>query len=130
MGEVLLIVDDIADVARSFSRLFRGNFEKVYTASTPEEAEKVLGQTDGPPTALICDYWLGKGRPLGSELIARWRAAYPSLKRVALITGSQMSELKLGPGIDGVFCKPVDLESLRDLLKGAGVPERSGGSGE
>jgi len=111
MAESLLIVEDMEDVGRSYMRCLRRYVSKIHVAQTPQEAEAILSQSD-PPTLLLCDNWLGHGRPLGAELIPRWRKAYPFLSKVALVTGSDLEVVSKVPGVDIVFEKPPDIDAI------------------
>ncbi len=113
----LLILDDRADVLRSLARYFGAYFDEVHTAQSPEAAERILA--DSEPEALLCDYWLGHGMPTGTELVARWRARFGCLRRVALMTGTKDSALSGTESVDRVFEKPIDLEAARSFLLAA-----------
>lgn len=115
MPNVLVIVDDREDVRNSFARYFRRHFDQVRTASTPAEAEVELSNFP-PPTHLVCDYWLGDAQPVGSVLIAKWKALYPTLQRAALVSGSELQEIACPQGVDAVFSKPADLVAMRKML--------------
>jgi CheY-like chemotaxis protein len=117
---VLLILDDTPEVARALRRFMSNDFDVVREASTPEEAERFLGDPESPTTHLICDHYLGKGVPLGADLIRRWRRSYPLLQVAVLHTGSDMEGLVAGDGIDKVFGKPLDARELLQFLLAAG----------
>lgn len=117
---VLLILDDAPEVARALRRFMSSDFDIVREANTPEEAERFLGDPDCPVTHLICDQFLGKGLPLGADLIRRWRPTYPRLVVAVLHTGSDMEGLVEGGGIDKVFGKPLDARALLQFLLSAG----------
>jgi ActR/RegA family two-component response regulator len=116
---VLLIVDDIPEVARALRRFLRKDFDAVHVAHTVEEAEGYLGAPESPPTHLVCDQYLGKGKALGADLIPVWRERYSHLRVAVLFTGSEVDRLVVRPGIDKIFGKPIDVrELLRFLLQG------------
>ena len=107
----LLIVDDRADVRRGLARFLGLHFD-VVTASTAEEAEQLL--VEGETTYVLCDYWLGRGQPLGTELIERWRDKYPFVRRIALMTGTKATAIASTEGADVIFPKPLNLNKVRD----------------
>jgi response regulator of citrate/malate metabolism len=92
------------------------HFDPVFTAGTPEEAEAMLEAHR--PRLLLCDYWLGNEFPPGTELIPSWRERYPTLERVALMTGTKAESLALTTCVDAVFQKPLNMEQVTDFLLG------------
>lgn len=106
----LLIVDDLEDVRAALGRYFKLYFGQVYVAATPAEAEECLREHH--PDYLLCDYWLGDDHPPATALIPRWRDEYPSLKRVALMTGTKASALGQTQRVDRIFDKPLDLDRV------------------
>lgn len=116
MNKILLIVDDDADVARSLQRLLSKSFDAVLVALTPEVAERLLGDPDRPPTHLVCDHFLGKGKRFGADLIPQWRRSYPLLRVAVLLTGSEVPRQTHREGIDSVMWKPADIAELRRCL--------------
>jgi DNA-binding NtrC family response regulator len=107
----LLIVEDMPDVARSYVLVFKRFAADVITASSPREAEQVMGSAT-EPLMLLCDNWLGEGVPTGMELVPRWRKSFPALVKTALVTGSNVGSVGGVPGIDAVFEKPPDIAAL------------------
>jgi DNA-binding NtrC family response regulator len=118
--ERILIVDDRADVRRGMIRFLSLHFE-VDAAATAEEAEQLL--RDNEPSFVLCDYWLGRGQPLGTELLARWRQQYPFLRRTALMTGTKATADMSTPNIDRVFSKPMNLPQVQDWFLDDPGPE-------
>ncbi|MBI5534692.1 MAG: hypothetical protein HY898_18345 [Deltaproteobacteria bacterium] len=116
MKRVLLIVDDIPEVARALKRFLTKSFDLVLVAHSAEEAERLLGDPGNPPTHLVCDHFLGKGKRLGAELIPEWRLRYAHLLVAVLLTGSEMAKLMSVAGIDKVFGKPLDPRELSQFL--------------
>ncbi len=103
-SSALLIIDDRADVRRGLKRSFGLEFD-VHVAETGVEAEQIL--VDEQPQLLLCDYWLGPGQPVGTELIGRWRKMFPFLRGVALMTGTNTSAITGAHGVDIIFSKPL-----------------------
>lgn len=112
---VLLIVEDRSDVGAAFARYFRRYFEAVLVASTPSEAEAMLGASPAP-THVICDYWLGDGHPVGSVLLPKWRQRFAGIQRGVIVSGSEIEEIDCPPGVDAVFGKPADMLAIRACL--------------
>jgi DNA-binding NtrC family response regulator len=109
----LLVVDDESSVCRVVKRLLKNRFDEIAIAETPADAETVLASCD--VTHVICDHVLGPGCPRGLELASHWKAAHPSIKKIIVLTGANVADLGLPPGIDFVVPKttdPVDLASL------------------
>ncbi len=112
---VLLIVEDRSDVGAAFARYFRRYFEAVLVATSPSEAERLLGSTP-TPTHVICDYWLGDDQPVGSVLLPKWRQQFGDIQRGVIVSGSEVEEIQCPPGVDGVFAKPADMPAIRACL--------------
>lgn len=106
----LLIVDDREDVLRALERLMSLCFDEVLVAHSADEAERLLA--DHAPPYLLCDYWLGDGQAVGTTLISRWRKQHPELRRVALMTGTNTTSVPNCPGVDEMFKKPINLDSI------------------
>jgi DNA-binding NtrC family response regulator len=102
----LLIVDDREDIRRSMHRYFAAYFEAVYLAGDPHEAELLLRKHR--PTYLLCDFWLGDEYLPATEYIPHWRKQVPTLRRVALMTGTNLAALGSVASVDAVFQKPFE----------------------
>jgi CheY-like chemotaxis protein len=122
-SEPLLIVDDREAVLTGLSRFFGLYFERIYVATTPQDAEVMLETHQ--PAALLCDYWLGDQHPVGTELIRAWRERYPCLKRVVLMSGTNASSLGDVSCADAVFQKPLNLQAVAASLLGKAVEVES-----
>ena len=120
----LLILDDRDDLRVSLKRLFGLMFDEVLLAGTPEEAEEHLRNSS--PPFFLCDYWLGREHPPGSEVVRRFRKQFPCLERVALMTGSKVSALTDTVGADIVFSKPLNTEKVRSFFAGPAVRTADG----
>lgn len=112
----LLIVDDREDIRRAMARFFSLYFEAVYVAATPQEAENILRKNC--PTYLLCDYWLGDDFPPSTDLIPAWRQLAPTLKSVALMTGTKITAIGCPPCVDAVFQKPLEPSHVVDFFLG------------
>lgn len=126
---ILLLVDDERLCREALQRLLHGLFDEVLLARDHLEAEEHL--RDRPVSHLLCDLWLGEGRPPGDELVAAWRRAHPGIRFAGIITGSEVDEDRVPDGADAVFLKPFEPAALRRALapsiEGPGrAGERSG----
>jgi len=128
LANVVLVVDDDAQVVGALRRYLSLSFDQVLTAQNSAEAEAALAFASPPVTHLVCDYDLGPGEPTGTMLIPRLRAAHPSIRVAVLVTGSALDLADVVPGVDRKFRKPCDVEELTRVLlsHGAPGPERSG----
>ena len=112
--ELLLIVDDRKEVRAALQRFFEMYFERVIAAATPPEAEALL--RTHRPTLLLCDYFLGVEWPPATSLIPRWRAAFPFLARVAIMSGTRSESIGNCPEADAVFEKPLNMREVTEFL--------------
>lgn len=115
----LLVVDDVPEIRRSLVRYFKRTFETV-SAATPAETEAILAES--APPFLLCDYWLGVEFPPSTHYIPMWRQRFPSLQRVALMTGTKSSSIDSRAGIDALFEKPLDLQAIIQFFAEAEAP--------
>lgn len=106
----LLVVDDRMDVLQALTRFFELDFEHVYAAQSPPEAEAMLRTHQ--PTFLLCDYWLGEKYPPSTEFLPRWRHEFPCVKRVVLMSGTKSSSIPPCSAVDDIFGKPLRLAQL------------------
>ena len=120
-SEPLLIVDDREAVLTGLGRYFGLHFERVYVATTPQDAEVILETCH--PAVLLCDYWLGDQHPVGTELVRAWRDRYPCIQRVALMSGTKASALGDVSCADAVFQKPLNLKVVTPFLLGKAAQE-------
>jgi DNA-binding NtrC family response regulator len=117
MAQSLLIVDDREEVLRALERYMGLYLTRVYGAQTPEEA--VLAMRTHVPTFLLCDFWLGEKHPPSTALIPEWRARFPSIKKVILMSGTKSSSIPACSAVDAIFPKPLDLKGLVQYLRDA-----------
>ncbi len=110
MQKVVLLVDDDEQIRRSLERFLTPQFDIVFTASTPEEAQAILERE--PVTSLICDLDLGPGLPNGLELLSRWRKEFPNIKRAVILSGSRIPAGASLESVDMVISKGADLSVL------------------
>jgi CheY-like chemotaxis protein len=110
----LLVIDDDTSVCRAIRRLFKGRFNDVVFAETPADAETILASR--AVTHVICDHMLGPGRPQGLELASEWKAMFPSIRKVIILTGANVKSFTTPPGIDLVLPKTIDPEELAAKL--------------
>lgn len=110
LPQTLLIVDDRPEVLRALERFLEVTFQTVLVAQTPPEAEAQLAEHS--PDFLLCDYWLGHQYPPSTAYIPKWRKRFPSLKRVALMSGTKSTSIAPCAEVDEVFQKPLDMPRL------------------
>ena len=109
LKKTLLIVDDEELVCRGVLRSFKRCFDEVYFATHPEQAEQILKKSS--ITSLVCDYHLGEGLPPGTELMERWRRAYPQIQKAVLYSGADLSAVS-SKWIDSKISKSLPMDSL------------------
>lgn len=112
----LLIVDDREDIRRAMERYFSLYFEKVFVAATPVQAEQILRAHT--PTFILCDYWLGDEFLPSTEYIPGWRKLVPTIKRVALMTGTKLAAIGSSDCVDVVFQKPLEPAHVVEFFAG------------
>jgi DNA-binding NtrC family response regulator len=112
----LLVVDDESSVCRAVRRLLRDKFDEILTVETPADAEAVLASRQ--VTHLVCDQCLGPGQPEGLAVASGWRATYPSIRKLVILTGADVKNLTALPGVDLVLPKTTDPVDLAALLVG------------
>lgn len=117
MAESLLIVDDREEVLRALERYMGLYLTHVYGAQTPDEATRIMHEQ--APGFLLCDFWLGEKHPPSTSLIPQWRARFPSIKRVILMSGTKSSSIPNCEAVDVIFPKPLDLRGLVQYLREA-----------
>jgi PAS domain S-box-containing protein len=132
--QMVLIVDDNADVAEVASSLFEDlGYETIYRDSA-EAALKLLDA--GPKIDLVFSDVVMPGTIDGVGLAREIRSRYPNLP-VALTTGYSDAAAAAPPNLK-VLRKPFDTEALRDLIqeimpprlvKSSGMPPASSTAG-
>jgi len=111
---VLLIVDDESSVCRVVRRVLKGRFDEIVAAETPADAKTVLSSRE--VTHVICDHMLGPGCPRGLELASGWKAAFPSVRKIIVLTGADLASLGVPAGIDFVLPKTTPPDELAAYL--------------
>jgi CheY-like chemotaxis protein len=112
---VLLVVDDDEDLHSLFRRFLKKSFDSIHLAARATAAAELLASNS--ITHLVIDAKLHDGDPPGRELLAEWRARYPSIRFAAIFTGSYPSKpLEQAPGVDAVFLKPNGFDALIERL--------------
>ena len=111
---ILLVVDDESSVCRALKRLLRDKADEIISAETPADAETILRSKQ--VTHVICDHLLGPGQPLGIDVASGWKREYPSVQRIALLTGTNLSNLAKPDGIDHLLPKTTDPVKLAQLM--------------
>jgi DNA-binding NtrC family response regulator len=117
MAQSLLIVDDREEVLRALERYMGLYLTGVFGAQTPAEAVAVLEARK--PSFLLCDFWLGEKYPPSTSLIPDWRARFPFLEKVILMSGTKSSSIPACSAVDAIFPKPLDLKGLVQYLREA-----------
>lgn len=115
MSRVLLVIDDEPEFGSMMQRALRRHFDDIHVALDSAQAIALL--ENEPVTHVVCDLYLGDGQPLGHELLRGWRERKPSIRYMALFSGSSIATPVVGEGLDGVFKKPSGLRGLFDALK-------------
>ena len=113
---ILLVVDDENAVCRALRRMLKNKFDEVLAVETPADAEAVLASR--PVTHVVCDHCLGPGQPEGLAIAGAWRSAYPSIRRLVILTGVNLKNLSPAPGIDLLLPKTIDPADLASRLVG------------
>ena len=113
----LLIVDDEPDLAPILHRLLRDHFTTVLEASNAAQALAHLKAS--PVTHVVLDASLPDGVS-GQGLAQQLRTLFPSVRYLALFSGSPALEGAMLPGVDQVFIKPSGFDALLQTLKAGG----------
>ena len=115
MPDVILVVDDDADVRAALRRTLRG-FDVVEAASPGEAIETMRGRAFD---AVVSDYSLGTDTD-GLDLLQHVRVMYPTTVRF-LVTGNRELDVvtrALNEGaVDRYFLKPWSDSKLRSALE-------------
>jgi len=111
---VLLVVDDESSVCRAIKRLLKNKVDEILTAQTPADAETILRSR--AVTHVICDQLLGPSQPLGTDLSRGWKERYPSIRRIAILTGTNVGNIARPEGVDHVLAKTTDPVKLAELM--------------
>lgn len=118
MSEVILVVDDEADMEALFRQQFRrdlkaGRFGLEF-ATSAQQALQVIEETDGRDIILLLSDINMPGMS-GLDLLPKAKAARPDLP-VIMVTAYGDAETRrraLEGGAEGLFPKPIDFAALR-----------------
>jgi hypothetical protein len=88
--------------------------DEIVTAQTPADAETILHSK--PVTHVICDHLLGPGQPKGMDIAKEWKGAFPSIRSIVILTGTNVKNLHPPETIDHVLPKTTDPVELAALL--------------
>jgi len=111
----ILVVDDNADAADSLAMLFEARGDVVRTAY--DGAEALEAEDDFRPDTILLD--IGMPRVSGYDVARRVRELRGGGVLIVAITGwgqEQDRQKAREAGFDHHFTKPVDLESLMDIV--------------
>lgn len=111
----LLIIDDDEIYLRSIANYLRRRVTAVFTAKNLEDAAQVLDRHF--INEVVCDYDLGEGHPDGVRVIQTLRKKYPGIRRAVICSGTEVSPVQHGSGVDDVIDKTRDLHRLRLLVQ-------------
>jgi CheY-like chemotaxis protein len=111
---IALVVDDEAEVCRALHRILKNSFDKVFTTTCIEEADRILRQNR--ITHVVCDCNMGDGIPLGFCFVPQWRKICPTIERTVIFSGTDLSNRKLPEEVDAVLCKSAKPKELLEAL--------------
>jgi len=111
---ILMILDDESAVCRALKRTLRNRVDEIVSAENAHDAMTILEST--PVTHVLCDHLLGPGQPRGMELVTDWKARFPNLKKIIILTGSAESRATPASGVDLVLPKTTDPADLAKHL--------------
>jgi DNA-binding NarL/FixJ family response regulator len=112
---VVLVVDDRPYVCRALARVLKYRFQHVHTATTFDEAEALLGERR--VTHVVCDCALGEDQPRTFDRVPDWRRCWPSIERVVLFSGTDLTDVSIPPEVDAVVPKGADPRELIESLE-------------
>ena len=111
----LLVADGCFLIHKLIFRLFEGTFDSILPAATATEAEMFLRNYN--VSHIVISARIAEGMST-TDLVDRWRAQYPTIQRVVLYTGAEISSTELGSSIDAVVTKPCHCQSLINAVTG------------
>ena len=115
--EVILVVDDEADLVAIFERALQRAGYTVLSANTGEQALRVIEEAAGEVDLVITDVVMpGMG---GRELVWRLHTHYPRIPAI-LLSGyaDREAALEMMEGDQPLFLeKPIDLTELTDIVR-------------
>ena len=105
---IVLLLDDSKHVLKILSRHLERRVDRIYSATNPDQAEKILKKNR--ITTLVCDH--GTTSPSGSELITKWRKRYNSISRALVLTGADVGGISASPEVDKILSKASALSEI------------------
>ena len=105
----VLVVED----SEQLSQLYAGWLSETYEVMTAGSAEEALGMLDDTVDVVLLDRRMPGTS--GDRVLPEMRAAATDV-RIALVTAVEPTEDVVNLGFDEYLCKPVDAETLRDLV--------------
>jgi two-component system, sensor histidine kinase len=120
VGRTIVVVDDEPLIRSATTALLEGWGCRVITASSGEEALKLLGNSPVLPDLLLCDYRLGNGMD-GIEVVRALREEFNQDLPALLVTGDTASHHLREFQESGltILHKPVRAEMLREAMTSA-----------
>lgn len=112
---VLLVVDDRGYVCRALARVLKYRFQQVHTACTIAEAEDRL--QEHRVTHVVCDCAMGPGQPRTLDRVPGWRRAWPTIERVVLYSGTDLTGVEIPEEVDALVPKGADPRVLIAALE-------------
>lgn len=115
MAQVILVVDDDADIVESMRDFLECEGYAVEVASNGHDALTMLERIGEPPSLILIDLLM----PImdGNELLAEL-ARRPSLAAIPVVVMSAASTIAAPPGVV-VIQKPFGIKALYDVVKHA-----------
>ena len=107
-SKVLVVEDN-----EQLSELYEGWLSETYEVLTAGNAEEALGMFDDTIDVVLLDRRMPGTS--GDSVLSEMRAAAADV-RIALVTAVEPAEDVVNLGFDEYLCKPVDAETLRDLV--------------
>jgi DNA-binding response OmpR family regulator len=107
-SKVLVVEDN-----EQLSQLYAGWLSETYEVITAGSAEEALGMLDDTIDVVLLDRRMPGTS--GDRVLPEMRAAAADV-RIALVTAVEPAEDVVKLGFDEYLCKPVDAETLRDLV--------------
>ncbi len=101
-------------LCRMLWRILSRRFSMVLTATDIEKAESILERHE--VTHLVADHSFGSEEMSSFELVSRLRREHLSIQRVAILTGTDYSNIEIPKEIDSVVLKTDPTDKLVRVL--------------
>lgn len=119
----ILVIDDEVLVGRMLKRVLMKYADKVFIASTPGAAERILrNQT---VNLIVCDFDLGRGAPDGTHVLESIRREFVGIETAVIFSGNEMRDIPRSLAVDEVLRKSCDLEKLCEIVRRAAEAHHS-----